>query len=76
MEPRVQVTLRLDPADFGRLRAITENAGGLSINKVGEALLHRALAEGWTVTPGTPPAATRGGSWFERDADGLPGGQP
>jgi hypothetical protein len=69
MEPRVQVTLRLDPADFARLREITAAAGGLSINKVGEALLHRALTEGWTVTPGTPPAATRGGSWFERSGE-------
>jgi len=66
MQPRVQVTLRLDPVYFQRLLEVTEQAGGLSINKVGEALLKRALDEGWTVTPGTPPAATRGGSWFER----------
>ncbi len=66
MEPRVQVTLRLDHADFKRLREITAAAGGLSVNQVGAALLHRALAEGWSVTPGTPPAATRGGSWFDR----------
>lgn len=69
MAPRIQVTVRLDPADFSRLEELTGstagNAGRLSLNKVAEALIHRALAEGWTVTPGTPPAATRGGSWFE-----------
>jgi hypothetical protein len=72
MEPRAQITLRIEPADFRRLREITNEAGGLSVNQVGAALLHRALAEGWTVTPGTPPAATRGGSWFERDTGPAP----
>jgi hypothetical protein len=70
MRPRIQVTFRLDPPDYDRLCEITKQAGGLSLSKVGEALLHRALAEGWTVTPGTPPAATRGGSWFERGEAG------
>jgi hypothetical protein len=53
---RVQLTVRLDHADYLKLTRIAHDAR-LSHNQVAAALLHRALEAGWTVKAGSQPVA-------------------
>lgn len=63
----VQLSLRISRADSDMLWKLAQ-AADISVNRVAAALLHRALAEGWAIQPGTvasvvtpqdPPARSR-----------------